>query len=131
MITWVDVLLVVVFATFVAAGAQRKLIGFFVGVGGVLLVRLLLGVGQTNPWLAAALGLVVAAWPAARLLCEPLFGWLADRLGAARTLALGCAAVFAANYAVALLAVAERVAGMARGRRWYVGRPVIVDVTAA
>ena len=25
------------------------------------------------------LGLVVAAWPAARLVCEPIFGWLADR----------------------------------------------------
>ena len=59
MITWVDVLLVVVFATFVAAGAHRKLIGFFVGVGGVLVVRVLLGVGQSNPWLAAALGLAL------------------------------------------------------------------------
>jgi MFS family permease len=25
------------------------------------------------------LGLVIAAWPAARLLSEPVFGWLADR----------------------------------------------------
>ena len=25
------------------------------------------------------MGIVVAAWPAARLLTEPLFGWLADR----------------------------------------------------
>src|SRR5688572_27505559 len=27
----------------------------------------------------ALLGLVVAAWPAARLVGEPVFGWLADR----------------------------------------------------
>src|ERR1044072_8915933 len=27
----------------------------------------------------AFLGLVIAAWPAARLVGEPLFGWLADR----------------------------------------------------
>jgi MFS family permease len=27
----------------------------------------------------ATLGLIVAAWPAARLVAEPLFGWLADR----------------------------------------------------
>ena len=28
----------------------------------------------------ATLGLVVAAWPAARLVGEPVFGWLADRV---------------------------------------------------
>ena len=27
----------------------------------------------------ATLGLVIAAWPAARLISEPIFGWLADR----------------------------------------------------
>jgi MFS family permease len=27
----------------------------------------------------ATLGVILAAWPAARLICEPLFGWLADR----------------------------------------------------
>ena len=27
----------------------------------------------------AALGFIVAAWPAARLVFEPIFGWLADR----------------------------------------------------
>ncbi len=36
----------------------------------------------------ATLGLVVAAWPAARLLGEPAFGWLADR-GDKRLLMLG------------------------------------------
>ena len=27
----------------------------------------------------ATLGIVIAAWPAARLVSEPIFGWLADR----------------------------------------------------
>jgi MFS family permease len=36
----------------------------------------------------ATLGLIVAAWPAARLLGEPAFGWLADR-GDKRVLMLG------------------------------------------
>jgi len=36
----------------------------------------------------ATLGWIVAAWPAARLLGEPLFGWLADR-GDKRVLMLG------------------------------------------
>lgn len=43
------------------------------------------------------LGVVVAAWPAARLVGEPLFGWVADRgpRKAMMVLGLGLAAVFA------------------------------------
>jgi len=43
------------------------------------------------------LGVVVAAWPAARLLGEPLFGWVADRWSRKAMLIIGLAlsAVFA------------------------------------
>ena len=37
----------------------------------------------------ATLGLVVAAWPAARLVSEPVFGWLADRTGRVRLMVIG------------------------------------------
>jgi MFS family permease len=37
----------------------------------------------------ATLGLVVAAWPAARLVSEPIFGWLADRTGRVRLMVIG------------------------------------------
>ncbi|HEX7039938.1 MAG TPA: hypothetical protein VF202_07505 [Trueperaceae bacterium] len=54
MITWVDALLVVVVAVFAAAGAHRKLIGLFVGLGAALAVGPLLRIGQSNPWAAVA-----------------------------------------------------------------------------
>ncbi len=99
MITWVDVLLVLVLATFVAAGAHRKLIGFFVGVGGVLLLRVLLGVGQGNPWLAAAFGLAlgVALGLLGRRLYNPGRGavWPYQVLGGVGGGALGIALVVA------------------------------------
>lgn len=56
-ITWLDALLTVAVAVFVAVGVEKKLIGFFVGVGGVVALRPLLGLGQANPALAVALGL--------------------------------------------------------------------------
>jgi MFS family permease len=37
----------------------------------------------------ATLGLVVAAWPAARLVSEPIFGWLADRQGRVPLMIIG------------------------------------------
>ena len=37
----------------------------------------------------ATLGLVVAAWPAARLVSEPIFGWLADRTGRVPLMVIG------------------------------------------
>ncbi len=49
------------------------------------------------------LGIVVAAWPAARLLGEPLFGWIADRGPRKAMMVLGL--VLAAVFAVAPLFV--------------------------
>jgi len=58
-ITWLDALLVLMVAAFVAVGVDKKLIGFFVGVGGVVSVRALQGVWQSNPALAIALGIAL------------------------------------------------------------------------
>jgi MFS family permease len=40
----------------------------------------------------STLGLVIAAWPAARLLSEPLFGWLADRTARVPLMVIGLVA---------------------------------------
>jgi MFS family permease len=40
----------------------------------------------------ATLGLVIAAWPAARLISEPLFGWLADRTARVPLMVIGLVA---------------------------------------
>ena len=40
----------------------------------------------------ATLGLVIAAWPAARLLSEPFFGWLADRTARVPLMVIGLVA---------------------------------------
>jgi MFS family permease len=40
----------------------------------------------------ATLGLVVAAWPAARLLSEPIFGWIADRTARVPLMVIGLVA---------------------------------------
>ena len=37
----------------------------------------------------ATLGLVIAAWPAARLVTEPIFGWLADRMARVPLMVVG------------------------------------------
>ncbi len=57
-LTWIDFVMVAVVASLTALGATRKLIGLFVGVGGMLLLRPLLGLGQGNPWLAIAVAFV-------------------------------------------------------------------------
>lgn len=57
-ITWLDAILVLMLAVFVAVGAQKKLIGFFVGAGAVLLLRPLLSLAENNVGLAAAVGLL-------------------------------------------------------------------------
>ncbi|CAN5500335.1 tetracycline resistance MFS efflux pump [soil metagenome] len=49
----------------------------WLGFGGLLPVLPLYFVEQGID--LATLGLVIAAWPAARLVSEPIFGWLADR----------------------------------------------------
>src|SRR6478609_8494725 len=40
----------------------------------------------------ALLGLVIAAWPAARLVGEPIFGWLADRTARVPLMVIGLVA---------------------------------------
>ena len=40
----------------------------------------------------ATLGLVIAAWPAARLITEPIFGWLADRTARVPLMVIGLVA---------------------------------------
>ena len=40
----------------------------------------------------AFLGLVIAAWPAARLVGEPIFGWLADRTARVPLMVIGLVA---------------------------------------
>ncbi len=40
----------------------------------------------------ATLGLIVAAWPAARLLSEPIFGWIADRTARVPLMVIGLVA---------------------------------------
>lgn len=59
----------------------------------------------------ATLGLVVAAWPAARLVAEPVFGWVADRASRKRMMVIGL--VTSSIVAVLPLAVAGPVAFMA------------------
>lgn len=49
----------------------------WLGFGGLLPILPLYFVEQGLD--LATLGLVIAAWPAARLVAEPIFGWLADR----------------------------------------------------
>lgn len=58
-ITWLDAALIVMVAVFVAVGAQKKLIGLFVGVGAVLVLRPLLNLASGNPGLAVAVGLLL------------------------------------------------------------------------
>ncbi|MBX3142957.1 MAG: hypothetical protein KF813_04315 [Trueperaceae bacterium] len=57
-LTWIDLVLVLVIASLVALGANRRLIGLFVGVGALLLMRPLLSLGQGNPWFSIAVAFV-------------------------------------------------------------------------
>ena len=74
--TWIDLLLVLLFAAFVALGAERRLTGLFLGLGGVLLLRPLLLLGEVSPVLAVA----------GALLAGLLISLLARRLGGRRRL---------------------------------------------
>lgn len=56
--TWIDLLLALLFAVFIALGAERRLGGLLVGLGGVLLLRPLLLLGQASPLLAVGVALV-------------------------------------------------------------------------
>jgi hypothetical protein len=54
-----DVVLVLVIATLCALGAQRRLTGLLIGVGGALALRPLLILADLNPWLALVGALLV------------------------------------------------------------------------
>ncbi|MEJ2292049.1 MAG: hypothetical protein P8Y13_11505 [Deinococcales bacterium] len=56
--SWLDLVLVVVVASVTALGAHRRLSGFFVGVGGVLLLHPLLMLAHANPFLALVAALL-------------------------------------------------------------------------
>ena len=56
--TWIDLLLVLLFAVFIALGAERRLAGLLLGLGGVLLLRPLLLLGEVSPVLAVAAALL-------------------------------------------------------------------------
>lgn len=57
--SWLDLALVAVVATLTALGAERRLAGFLVGIGGVLLLRPLLLLGHANAFLALVAALLV------------------------------------------------------------------------
>lgn len=56
--SWLDLVLVAVVAAVTALGAHRRLSGFFVGLGGVLLLRPLLVLAHANPFLALVAALL-------------------------------------------------------------------------
>lgn len=67
--SWIDVVLVLLLAAFIALGSHRRLSGLLLGIGGVLMLRPLLLIGTVSPVLAVAgalgVGLVlgvVARW---------------------------------------------------------------------
>ena len=83
----------------------------------------------------ATLGWIVAAWPAARLLGEPLFGWLADR-GDKRLLMLGGLVVTAIVVPMPLVVtgvpafvLARALAGLATAAYDPAARAYILDAT--
>ena len=59
----------------------------WLGFGGLLPVLPLYFTEQGIDY--ATLGIVIAAWPAARLVSEPLFGWLADRTARVPLMVIG------------------------------------------
>jgi DHA1 family multidrug resistance protein-like MFS transporter len=59
----------------------------WLGFGGLLPVLPIYFANQGIDF--ATLGLVIAAWPAARLVSEPVFGWLADRTARVPLMVMG------------------------------------------
>lgn len=62
----------------------------WLGFGGLLPVLPIYFAGQGID--LATLGVVIAAWPAARLISEPIFGWLADRTARVPLMVIGLVA---------------------------------------
>lgn len=57
--TWIDAALALTVAALVGLGAERRLLGLLVGLGGVLALRPLLLLAALNPWLALVAALLV------------------------------------------------------------------------
>lgn len=97
--TWLDPVLAVLVGTLTAFGASRRLTGFAVGVGAVVLIRPILGVAGANPWAGLVAGLfggVVLALIGRSLLANQRSGGLWQKgLGAVGGAALGLALVLA------------------------------------
>lgn len=55
--SWIDFALVLALVSFTALASERRLAGFFVGVGGVLLLRPLLMLADLDPFLALVVAL--------------------------------------------------------------------------
>lgn len=98
--TWIDATFVLTVASTTALASERRLSGLLVGAGGVLAFRPLLGLAQSNPFLALALALVTGLVLA--LLGRHMLQWglrlppLAGRLaGGFGGLVLGVAIVIA------------------------------------
>lgn len=56
--TWIDLLLVLLFAALIALGAERRLTGLFLGLAAVVLLRPLMILGDLSPLLAVAAALM-------------------------------------------------------------------------
>ena len=68
----------------------------------------------------ATLGLIVAAWPAARLLSEPIFGWIADRTARVPLMVIGLVAT--GIFGALPLVLTGPLAFIAAARRLRAGR---------
>ena len=90
--TWIDFALVLVVASVAALASERRLSGFFVGIGGVLLLRPLLVVAEINPLFGLVGALVVGLGLSllGRMLVTPTRGgmWFQRLLGGGTALGL-------------------------------------------
>ena len=97
--TWIDLALVLVVASVAALASERRLSGFFVGIGDVLLLRPLLVLAEINPFVGLVAALVVGLGLSflGRVLLPPSRGgmWFQRLLGALGGLALGLVLVLA------------------------------------
>ncbi|MGH2408146.1 MAG: MFS transporter [Candidatus Limnocylindrales bacterium] len=84
----------------------------------------------------ATLGIILAAWPAARLVCEPVFGWLADRTARKPLMLAGLAILAVASplqlafHAPLQLILLRFVSGAAASMYDPAARGILVDGTA-
>jgi MFS family permease len=82
------------------------------------------------------LGVILAAWPAARLVCEPLFGWLADRTARKPLMLAGLIILTVASllplafHGPLQLLVLRLISGAAASMYDPAARGILVDATA-